>query len=206
MHSISFQKQSSLNHYNNLFTYHLSVQCQLLKPCIDTKPVQTFLFSSTTKVWKLPWENSVYMGTSKPQQAPLLWSLTTKKSPKFQERWSCTLQVKKHSWHDTYFHSWSSSRVAGFLQRDDALSVSKASTSAFTLLFLASATRSRCWTALAPAFSFPSRPATTAAQRPRHPCLSLQHRRRFSYLWSCRICSWMSQIKGTLGLRGSSDM
>jgi hypothetical protein len=29
---------------------------------------------------------SVYMGTSKPQQAPLLWSLTTKKSPKFQER------------------------------------------------------------------------------------------------------------------------
>jgi ribosomal protein L37AE/L43A len=129
-----------------------------------------------------------------------------KKSKIPRKVWSCTLQVKKHSWHDTYFHSWSSSRLAGFLQRDDALSVSKASTSAFTLLFLASATRSRCWTALAPAFSFPFCPATTAAQQPRHPCLSLQHRRRSFYLWSCRICSWMLQIKGTPRLRGSSDM
>jgi hypothetical protein len=62
-------KQSSLNHYSNLLTYHLSVQYQLAKPCTYIKPIRTFGFwkhyeSMETPIGKLNLHGNEQTSTS----------------------------------------------------------------------------------------------------------------------------------------------
>jgi hypothetical protein len=79
-------KQSSLNNYSNLLTYHLSVQYQLAKPCADTKSIRTFGFWKHYESMETPMRKLSLHGNEQTSTSATFTVTNNKKSPKFQER------------------------------------------------------------------------------------------------------------------------